>query len=99
MAEHVVPKTKTKTVTVQGIEVTVDPNLFDDLETFELLSRLNPADGTNPDVFAFFALVDKILGSQYKKVKDSLRDDEGRVPMDKMGDFIAELMTKIVPNS
>lgn len=99
MAEHVVPKAKTKTVTVQGIEVTVDPNLFDDLEVLELLERVNPVDGTDPDVFAFVAFLRKVLGSQYQKVKDALRDETGRIPMDNVAGFVQEFMSKSAPNS
>lgn len=99
MAEHVVPKTKTKTVTVQGIELAVDPNLFDDLEVLELLGRVNPVDGSDPDVFAFVAFLRKVLGAQYQKVKDVLRDETGRVPMDNVAGFVQEFMSKAAPNS
>ena len=99
MAEHTMPKAKTKTVTVQGIEVTVDPNLFDDLEVLELLERVNPVDGSNPDVFAFVAFLRKVLGSQYQKVKDVLRDETGRIPMDNVAGFVQEFMSKVAPNS
>lgn len=99
MAEHVVPKTKTKTVTVQGVELAVDPNLFDDLEVLELLGRVNPVDGSDPDVFAFVAFLRKVLGAQYQKVKDVLRDETGRVPMDNVAGFVQEFMSKAAPNS
>lgn len=99
MAEHVVPKAKTKTVTIQGVELTVGPNLFDDLEVWELLERVNPVDGTDPDVFAFVAFLRKVLGSQYQKVKDVLRDETGRIPMDNAAGFVQEFMSKVAPNS
>lgn len=99
MAEHVVLKAKTKTVTIQGVELTVGPNLFDDLEVLELLERVNPVDGTDPDVFAFVAFLRKVLGSQYQKVKDVLRDETGRIPMDNVAGFVQEFMSKVAPNS
>ncbi|RIY26641.1 hypothetical protein CJI52_05725 [Bifidobacteriaceae bacterium WP022] len=100
MAEHVVPKTKTKTVTVKGVELTVDLNLFDDLEVLELLGEMNPPNGAEPDVTALPAFLQAVLGiSQYQEVKDSLRDDEGRVRIDKVAEFAQEFMSKVAPNS
>lgn len=99
MAEHTMPKAKTKTVTIQGIELTVDPNAFDDLEVLELLELLEPVDGADPNALAFAPFARKVLGSQYKKVKDALRNANGRIPMGTITDFVQELMSKIAPNS
>lgn len=100
MAEHVVPKTKTKTVTVQGVELTVNLNLFDDLEVLELLGKMNPPNGAEPDITALPAFLQIALGfSQYQEVKNSLRDDEGRVTIDKVAGFVQEFINKVAPNS
>lgn len=101
MTEHVVPKTKTKTVTVQGIEVTVNPRVFDDWETMELLSLTSPDDGSNPSGTAGLKLFRRVLGSQCDKVQKALgeRDEDGFVPIEVLNSFMQELMDKVAPNS
>lgn len=101
MAEHVVPKTKTKTVTVQGIEVTVNPRVFDDWRTLELMSLMQPDDGSAPSGTAGLAFFRRVLGSQCDEVQKALgeKDEDGFVPQEVLGNFMEELMNKVAPNS
>lgn len=101
MTEHAVQKTKTKTVTVQGIEVTVNPRVFDDWETMELLSLTNPDDGSKPSGTAGLKLFRRVLGSQRDKVQKALgeKDEDGFVPIEVLNSFMQELMNKVAPNS
>ena len=100
MAEHTMPKAKTKTVTVQGIEVTVNPRVFDDWQTLELMSLSNPDDGSAPSGTAGFKLFRRVLGSQCDKVQKALaeKDEDGFVPVEVLSSFIQEVMSKVAPN-
>lgn len=101
MDAHTLPKESKQTITVKDIELTVESDLFDDLEVLELLGEMNPPNGKKPNASALPAFLERVLGSsQYKKVKDELRDTyDGRVHLDSVSDFIQEFMTKVAPNS
>lgn len=101
MAAHTMPKESKQTITVKDIELTVESDLFDDLEVLELLGKMNPSDDTKPDAGALPAFLKRVLGeSQYKKVKNALRDTyDGRVHMDSVSDFIQEFISKVAPNT
>lgn len=65
----------------RGTEYTVDPDLIDDLEFFEALE-------TNQ----FATAVRMMLGDQYNKFKDQVREDEGRVSLTTTQAFLQEYM-------
>ena len=67
----------------RGTEYTVDPELIDDLEFFEALE-------TN----MFATAVRKMLGEQYDKFKDQVREAEGRVSLDTTKAFLEEYMAE-----
>lgn len=95
------PKDTPRTVTVQGVELTVDPSIFDDLEITEALYSLQHADtDTGDGALAIIPLLRRLCGEKYETVKHALRDpDTGRIPLTVVGDFITQLMGKLVPNS
>lgn len=101
MAAHTLPKESKQTITVKDIELTVESDLFDDLEVLELLGEMNPTNSKTPNASALPAFLKRVLGSsQYNKVKDELRDTyDGRVHLDSVSDFIQEFMSKVAPNS
>ena len=50
--------------------------------------------------FAIVPFLKKLCGDQYTAMKDALRDpDTGRVSIDKVSDFIAQLLEQVAPNS
>ncbi|KFI97812.1 hypothetical protein [Bifidobacterium stellenboschense] len=97
------PKKGPRTVTVQDVTVTVDPDVFDDLDVLEMLYRIQSADedgGDDSDALAIVPFLMRILGPSYKPAKDALRDpDTGRIPLEKVGAFLGDLMGKLAPNS
>jgi len=67
----------------RGTEYTVDPDLIDDLEFFEAL------EGNQ-----FATAVRKMLGDQYDKFKDQVREAEGRVSLATTQSFLEEYMNE-----
>lgn len=99
--DHKTPKTQRKTVEVMGVTLAVSPAIFDDLDMVEYLYDLqNAQDGDGTGAFAIVPFLKKLCGPQYTAMKDALRDpDTGRVSIDKVSEFIAQLLEQVAPNS
>lgn len=99
--DHKTPKNQPKTVEVMGVTVTVGPAIFDDLDMVEYLYDLQAAqEGDGTGAFAIVPFLKKLCGPQYTAMKDALRDpDTGRVSIDKVSEFIAQLLEQVAPNS
>lgn len=97
--DHKLPKTRTRTVTVQGVTLDVDPDVFDDLDMLEWLWDIQNADDDGNEL-AIVPFMRRICGPAWPKVKATLRDETtGRIPMEAVAGFIRQLMGEIVPNS
>ena len=91
------PKNQPRTVEVMGVTVTVGPAIFNDLD---MVDRQNAQEGDGSGAFAIVPFLKKLCGDQYTAMKDALRDpDTGRVSIDKVSDFIAQLLEQVAPNS
>lgn len=90
-----------KTVEVMGVTLAVSPAIFDDLDMVEYLYDLQAAqEGDGAGAFAIVPFLKKLCGPQYTAMKDALRDpDTGRVSIDKVSEFIAQLLEQVAPNS
>lgn len=99
--DHKTPNNQPKTVEVMGVTVTVGPAIFDDLDMVEYLYDLqNAQTGDGTGAFAIVPFLKKLCGDQYMAMKDALRDpDTGRVSIDKVSEFIAQLLEQVAPNS
>ena len=99
--DHKTPKNQPKTVEVMGVTVTVGPAIFNDLDMVEYLYDLQTAQiGDGSGAFAIVPFLKKLCGPQSTAMKDALRDpDTGRVSIDKVSDFIAQLLEQVAPNS
>lgn len=95
------PKNQPRTVEVMGVTVTVGPAIFNDLDMVEYLYDLqNAQEGDGSGAFAIVPFLKKLCGPQYTAMKDALRDpDTGRVSIDKVSEFIAQLLEQVAPNS
>ena len=67
----------------RGTDYVVDPDLIDDLEFFEAL------EGNQ-----FATAVRKMLGDQYDKFKDQVKEAEGRVSLANTQAFLEEYMAE-----
>lgn len=99
--DHKTPNNQPKTVEVMGVTVTVGPAIFNDLDMVEYLYDLqNAQTGDGTGAFAIVPFLKKLCGPQYTAMKDALRDpDTGRVSIDKVSEFIAQLLEQVAPNS
>lgn len=92
------PASGPRPVTVMGVDVTIDPERFDDWELMESLYLLQKDPERN--AFEIVPFLRAILGDQYQTVKDGLRDPEtGRVTGTRMGEFVQQLFQQVDPNS
>ena len=88
-------KPKMIEVTVNGLDLTIDPDALDD---FELLDDLNALD-QDEDATRLPSLLRRLLGDQYRPAIDSLRGENGRVSVEAGMNFLQEVMEAINPNS
>ena len=102
---EIIPKDQPVTVTVMGVSLTIDPTVFDDLDVLEAIADIQAAsDGDTTSglgALAIIPLLRKILGLDgYRNMKKSLTDPEtGRIPVEKVGEFLSQVMEQAAPNS
>ena len=80
-----------KVITKSGFECLVDKKQLDDME---LVDKIAEADAGNP--LAVSAVIEKVLGKEQKaKLYNHLRNEDGRVPIEKVGEEIVEIITSL----
>ena len=78
--------------TTSGFEFQYDPKIFDDMEFLDMLVEAENGNDAE-SIRAYSTLVFKLLGKeQRKKLYDSLRVEDGRVPIEAVKKEIAEIM-------
>ena len=85
MAESKKPR-KVK-VTAKGVTVSVDPNVFDDIDLLEDIGECQ--DG---NMFAFPRVLKKMFGRDYQNVHDKLKGKRGVTTVTEMTEFFTEVM-------
>lgn len=83
-----------KTVEIGGFELDIDTAVFADFEFIESLADV--ANGEPANVIRPFRLL--FTGDTYQKVKDHLRDEDGRVTVKAMSAFLAKVVKAAAPN-
>lgn len=96
--EKKTPKIAPKTITVDGLKLTIDPNVFDDWDVAQEMYEIEHPDKKGSDALAIVPFIHRIYGNQYQAVIDHLRRN-GRVSLTAMGDFLTKVMQRAVPNS
>ena len=80
-----------KVITKSGFECLVDKKQMDDME---LVDKIAEADAGNP--LAVSAVIEKVLGKEQKaKLYNHLRNEDGRVPIEKVGEELVEIITSL----
>nr|DAP67689.1 MAG TPA: hypothetical protein [Caudoviricetes sp.] len=80
-----------KVITKSGFECLIDKKQMDDME---LVDKIAEADAGNP--LAVSAVIEKVLGKEQKaKLYNHLRNEDGRVPIEKVGEEIVEIITSL----
>lgn len=83
-----------KTVEIDGFELDIDASVFADFEFLESLADV--ANGEPANVIRPFRML--FAGDTYQKVKDHLRDEDGRVPVKAMSAFLSKVVKAAAPN-
>lgn len=83
-----------KTVEIDGFTICIDTSVFEDYEFLESLADV--ANGEPANVIRPFRML--FAGDTYQKVKDHLRDEDGRVPVKAMSAFLAKVVKAAAPN-
>lgn len=74
--------------TKSGFDCKIEENVFDDMEVVDLL-----ADVDDDNIVACSKLIKKILSAEDKKrLYDHIRDADGRVPVERFGSELADIM-------
>lgn len=76
--------------TKSGFTFSVPEDVVNDMELFEALCDLDDGDAT-----AVVPVVRRVLGNQKKALYDHLRTDAGRVPVDKVAEEIADILSAV----
>lgn len=95
MSESIVQEAKKRSYTIQGIKITLDPEILDDFELLQMLKNVQEDALLIPDVFL------RIVGEkQYETILGKLRDPEThRVSVKAATEFFVELIKRIAPKS
>lgn len=83
-----------KTVEIDGFTLDIDTSVFEDYEFLESLADV--ADGQPSSIVRPFRML--FAGDTYQKVKDHLRDEDGRVPVKAMSTFLSKVVKAAAPN-
>ena len=94
-----VPADKPRDIEVDGVRVTVKPDIFEDIEVLDWLDDLQDIDGDGGNIFALPKLLHRLCEKDYEKVIDHLRGTDGRTSITKASQFITDLIGKANPNS
>ena len=81
-------------IEIRGVQVTLDPTIFDD---FELLESLAEAQSGN--VLALPAVFRKVAGDKAQALLDAVRDERGRVTATAATEMIAQIMNELAPKA
>lgn len=83
------------TVTLRGITVGIEAEVFDDFELLDEISAVEEGRGNRLP-----ALLRRFVGEeQFRAVLDGLRDeDTGRVPVESAAEFLGEVIQAVSPN-
>lgn len=76
--------------TRSGFDFEVAEDITNDMELFEALCDLDAGDAT-----AVVPVCRKILGRQKKALYDHLRDENGRVPVEKVSEAVIDIINAV----
>lgn len=89
---------KPKTITSCGVRITLSPDVFDDWRIVEMIADMQDGDDTSPQLLVRFLRT--LLGrDQYERAMSELEETDGRLPVERVTEFLTGLMAGIDPNS
>ncbi|KFI50012.1 hypothetical protein [Bifidobacterium biavatii] len=101
--DHKPPKNTVRTITVMGVDLTIDPAVLEDYDMVEYLYDIQAAaDGeeNGMGVLSIVPFLRKLCGPAYPAMKRALTDPQTkRIELDKITEFITQVMEELNPNS
>src|SRR5699024_12874785 len=86
------PEKNQKEITVRGVTLSVDPEVFNDLDMLDALDQIQEGNGLR-----IAGALGKIAGDEYTELGTALRDKKtGRIPVDVVGEVFTEIMAWVV---
>lgn len=84
---------KKETRQIEGIDVTLDPEIFQDWDVFETMTDFMSDETTDEEkMLATRKLVDLILGDQFPSIKKKMRAARGgKLPTEAVGEFVSKV--------
>lgn len=83
-----------RTITVAGVQMTVDPTVFDDFELLESLAEIQRGDILGlPTVFR------AVAGDKAQELLDALRGENGRVTATVAAEVLVRIMRELAPKA
>lgn len=82
------------TITIRGVQVTVDPTVFDDFELLESLAEVQRG-----DVLALPAVFRAVAGDTAQALLDAVRDERGRVTATAATEMLVQIMSELAPKA
>jgi hypothetical protein len=83
-----------RAITVAGVQLTVDPTVFDDFELLESLAEIEQG-----DVLALPTVFRAVVGDQAQELLDTIRDERGRVTATAATKALVQIMSALAPKA
>lgn len=83
-----------RTITVAGVQLTVDPTVFDDFELLESLAEIQRG-----DILALPTVFRAVAGEQASALLNSIRGGNGRVTATAATEVLVQIMSELAPKA
>lgn len=83
-----------RTIEIRGVQVTVDPTVFDDFDLLESLAEVQRG-----DVLALPPVFRAVAGDQAQELLDAVRDERGRVTATAATEMLVQIMSELAPKA
>ena len=83
-----------RTITVAGVQLTVDPTVFDDFELLESLAEIQRG-----DILALPTVFRAVTGDQAPALLNSIRRGDGRVTATAATELLVQIMSELAPKA
>lgn len=83
-----------RAITVAGVQIAVDPTVFDDFELLESLAEVQRG-----DILALPTVFRAVAGDQSQELLDAVRDERGRVTATAATEVLVQIMSELAPKA
>lgn len=83
-----------RTITVAGVQLTVDPTVFDDFELLESLAEVQRG-----DVLVLPTVFRAVAGDKAQELLDALRGENGRVTATAAAEVLVQIIRELAPKA